>query len=130
MDLFRRAGLNGIVKSSNDREAGWLCIKELLRLNADGEARLHIFSTCKELIKNLPLLQIDEKHPTDCATEPHEITHVPDALRYFAVSWARPAELPQVRDFRLKWTQDMWQDYNSASDAERAIMRNKWGEPN
>lgn len=130
VDLFRRAGLNGIVKSSNDREAGWLCIKELLRLNADGEARLRIFSTCRELIKNLPLLQIDEKHPTDCSTEPHEITHVPDALRYFAVSWARPAELPHVRDIRTKWTRDMWDDYNSASDAEREIMRNKWGEPN
>ena len=129
VDLFRRAGLNGIVKSSNDREAGWLCIKELLRLNTDGEARLRIFSTCRELIKNLPLLQIDEKHPTDCSTEPHEITHVPDALRYFAVSWARPAELPHVRDIRTKWTRDMWDDYNSASDAEREIMRHKWGEP-
>lgn len=129
-DLFRQGGLKGIVKSSNDREAGWLCIKELLRLNADGESRLHIFSTCKELIKNLPLLQIDVKHPTDCSTEPHEITHIPDALRYFAVSWARPAELPKVRDIRTKWTRDMWEDYNSASDSERAIMRNKWGEPN
>ena len=101
-----------------------------MRLNADGEARLHIFSTCRELIKNLPLLQIDEKRPTDCSTEPHEITHIPDALRYFAVSWARPAELPKVQDFRMKWTSDMWEDYNSASDAEREIMRHKWGEPN
>ena len=128
-DLFRRGGLNGIVKSSNDREAGWLCIKELLRLNADGEARLRIFSNCRELIKNLPLLQIDEKRPTDCSTEPHEITHIPDALRYFAVSWARPAELPKVQDFRQKWTSDMWEDYYSASDYEREIMKKKWGDP-
>ena len=54
--LFRSAGLNGIVKASNDREAGWLCIKELLRLRENGEPRLHIFSSCRELIKNLPLL--------------------------------------------------------------------------
>lgn len=130
VDLFRRGGLGGIVKSSNDRESGWLCIKELLRLSKEGEARLHIFATCRELIRTLPLLQIDRTHPTDCATEPHEITHVPDALRYFAVSWARPAELPRLQDQREKWTRDMWEDYNSASDTEREIMKNKWGEPN
>ncbi|MBR2460907.1 MAG: phage terminase large subunit [Clostridia bacterium] len=129
VDLFRAAGLKGIVRSSNDREAGWLCIKELLRLNADGEPRLKIFSNCSELIKNLPLLQIDSRYPTDCSTEPHEITHIPDALRYFAVSFARPAALPRVRDSRRKWTEDMLSDYYSASEEEQEIMRRRWGDP-
>lgn len=129
VELFRRAGLSGIVKSSNDREAGWLCIKELLRPGIDKEARLKIFSTCRELVRCLPLLQRDVRHPTDCATEPHEITHITDALRYFAVSHARAAPLPSVVDVRRQWTEDMRSDYYGAGDAERAIMRKRWGDP-
>ena len=84
-------------KSNNDREAGWLSIRELLKLDANGEPRLHIFRNCTRLINDLPQLQHDEKHPTDCANEPHEITHVPDALRYFAISWTQPAD-PKARE--------------------------------
>lgn len=89
--LFDEAGLR-LTKSNNDREAGWLAIKELLKLNAEGEPRLKIFRNCTQLIAHLPQLQYDDKHPTDCANEPHEITHSPDALRYFAIYWTYPAE--------------------------------------
>ena len=89
--LFDEAGLR-LNKSNNDRESGWLAIRELLKVNEDGFARLKIFRTCTRLIADLPQLQHDAKKPTDCATEPHDITHVPDALRYFAISWAQPAD--------------------------------------
>ena len=89
--LFDESGLR-INKSNNDREAGWLAIRELLKTNRDGFARLKVFRTCTRLINDLPQLQHDAKKPTDCATEPHDITHVPDALRYFAISWTQPAE--------------------------------------
>ena len=89
--LFSEAGLH-LNKSNNDREAGWLAIRELLKVNKDGFARLKIFRTCTRLIADLPQLQHDAKKPTDCANEPHEITHVPDALRYFAIAWTQPAE--------------------------------------
>ena len=29
-----------------------------------------------------------------------------------------------------KWTEDMWEDYNKASDAERELMLRMWGAPN
>lgn len=128
-ELFRRAGLAGIVKTSGDREAGWLCVKELLRLGVDGEPRLKIFSSCRELIRCLPLLQVDMRCPTDCAVEPHDITHIPDALRYFAVSRARAASLPSVKDVRRRWTEDMRSDYYGADDEEREMMRKRWGDP-
>ena len=89
--LFDESGLR-INKSNNDREAGWLAVRELLKVNKDGFARLKVFRTCTRLIADLPQLQHDAKKPTDCATEPHDITHVPDALRYFAISWTQPAE--------------------------------------
>lgn len=95
-DLFREYGLD-LVKSNNNREAGWLAIRELLKVNAEGEARLKIFSNCRELIRCLPLLQYDSKKPTDCATEPHEITHVPDALRYFAVQYIVPPRIKEEK---------------------------------
>jgi phage terminase large subunit len=89
--LFEEAGLK-INKSNNDREAGWLAIRELLKTDKNGFARLKIFRTCTRLINDLPQLQHDDKKPTDCATEPHDITHVPDALRYFAIAWTQPAD--------------------------------------
>lgn len=126
-DLFYEAGLR-LTKSSNDREAGWLAIKELMKKDANGECRLKIFSTCTELIKCLPMLQIDPRRPTDCMTQPHEITHAPDALRYFAVYWSRPAE-EQEKVTRRVWTEDMWQDYYAAdADGKKYLIR-KYGEP-
>lgn len=95
-DLFVSSSL-AMTKSNNNREAGWLAVKELLKDGPDGEPRLLIFSNCKELIHCIPALQHDEKKPTDCATQPHEITHLPDALRYFAVQWARPAREVQKK---------------------------------
>lgn len=67
---------------SNTRIAGWNNMAEWLKIRENGEPRLRIFRTCRELIHCLPLLQHDEKKPDDVATEPHNITHAPDALRY------------------------------------------------
>lgn len=93
-ELFYENGVT-LEKASNDRVAGWLNVKEWLkpyktRHEQTGEVveetRLKIFSTCLNLIRCLPQIQHDEKNPNDCATEPHDITHIPDALRYFCVS--------------------------------------------
>ncbi len=113
--LFDESGLS-LDKSNNDRIAGWMAVKELLKPNVhrqpDGTetrtARLKIFSTCRNLIRCLPLLQYDEKKVNDAATEPHEVTHAPDALRYFAISWTYPAE-QRTADKTVKlpeWAQD------------------------
>ena len=90
-DIFRDSGLH-LVKSNNDRIAGWLCIKEMLKKNANGEVKLHVFNTCRELIKCLASITHDKANPSDCATQPHSITHLPDALRYFAVQHYRPEQ--------------------------------------
>lgn len=126
--LFGEAGLT-LAQSSNDREAGWLAIKELLKPDAEGQPRLHIFTNCKQLIKNLPELQRDEKRPTDCATEPHEITHSPDALRYFAIYWTRPA--PAAADKRVYYRPDELEDYRRARSQEERdlIIKRKGGKP-
>ena len=94
---------NGIAldKCSNNRVSGWANVKEWIKpyekKNTEtGEeyttSRLKIFNNCINLIKNLPQLQHDEKNPNDCAVEPHGITHITDALRYFCVSNIPPQE--------------------------------------
>jgi hypothetical protein len=123
--LFGEAGLS-LVKSNNDREAGWLAIKELLKVNDAGEARLHIFSTCRRLIKDLPALQRDDKRPTDVSNEPHDITHAPDSLRYFAIYWTRP-NAEQVAEKKVKYPPDMQADYRRASADIKAKIEKKMG---
>ena len=128
--VFEENGLE-LVKSNNDRSAGWLSIKELLKpqFTPDGKkyARLKIFHTCTNLIRTLPQILIDEKNPDDCAKEPHELTHAPDALRYFAIYWTQPPE--QQKPKRVKYRADILEDYLNASEAERQLIIKKYGEP-
>ena len=127
-DLFQESGLT-VVRSSNDREAGWLSIKELLAPVSDGKPRLQIFRNCTDLIRCIPALLIDEKKPTDCSTEPHEFTHAPDALRYFAVYFTRPNEI-EVPKPKATWSQDLLEDYYSCrTEDERKYMIAKFGNP-
>ncbi len=78
---------NGVLltKAANGRVDGWLNLKEWLKNVPDGTGeshpRLRVFINCPKLIRCMPNLQHDEKKVSDVATEPHEITHLPDALR-------------------------------------------------
>ena len=95
-ELFAREGLP-LTRASNDRVMGWLALREWLRPTVDesGEpaAGLRIFENCLNLIRCLPALQCDPKDPQDVAAEPHELTHGPDALRYFVAGRPRPGRL-------------------------------------
>lgn len=125
--LFSEYGVT-FTKSSNDREAGWLSLKELLAPGGDGAPRLVFFPTCTEIIRCLPALTVDPCRPTDCATEPHELTHAPDALRGFAVSYVRPAEEHRPAH-RAAWSADMWEDYLGADESGKQYLKQKYGEP-
>ena len=54
------------------------------KTDENGRAMMQIDVKCKNLLRTLPLLMHDTRRQGDAATEPHEITHAPDALRYFA----------------------------------------------
>lgn len=97
-DLFFENGLP-LLKTGADREAGWLALKDLLKVTesvGERHSRIKIFSCCGQLIECIPALQRDQKRPTDCMTEPHEITHLPDALRYFVVQYVYPSKPQKV----------------------------------
>ena len=124
--IFSEFGVS-FTKTSNDRETGWLAIKELLCDTGTG-ARLQIFKTCTELIRCLPALSVDKIRPTDCSSEPHEITHAPDALRGFAIFYTAPSR-EETGAYRRRWSEDMWQDYLSGDDEVKKYLKRKYGEP-
>lgn len=129
-DYFREGGCS-LTKTSSDRVNGWLAVHEWLRVEPDefgGErAKLTVFDTCRNLIRCLPAVQVDPKHPNDVAKEPHDITHPPDALRCFCVYWTHAAERP--RGERAKWSQDMYEDYYAAGEDGKEYLLQKWGNP-
>ncbi len=124
--LFSEFGVN-FTKTSNDRETGWLAIKELLCDTGTGP-RLQIFKNCTELIRCLPALSVDKVRPSDCANEPHEITHAPDALRGFAIYYTSPANKSEG-GIRKRWSEDMWQDYYMGDSEVKKYLKHKYGEP-
>ena len=93
-ELFEGAGIR-LTRADSNRVQGWMQVREALaarrEAGGEGQPRLQIFSSCRELIRCLTALRHEPGVPGDCATEPHEITHLPDALRYFLRSRAMPA---------------------------------------
>lgn len=108
-DLFRDAGVQ-LRKVSSARVFGWQCLAEYIKpvKDVDGgtTSRLKVFSNCRTLIKNLPLLQRDDKNPDDCSTEPHAITHICDAIRIYCSTYPVEAKEPDTRAPGVKFVQD------------------------
>ncbi len=94
-EMFHTAGVP-LTRADANRVQGWMQVKEYLAGDGVKAPSLCIFSTCRHLIRCLPELQHEKDNPGDCMSEPHEITHLPDALRYFLRSRATPARPPQA----------------------------------
>lgn len=131
-DIFQGAGLS-LAESNNDRKAGWLAVKELLKARGDRQRPiLKIFPCCVNLIKHLPMLIHDDKNYGDVCNEPHYITHSPDSLRYFAIQWHRNHPIKEIedREKRVSYPPDMLQDYRRSDPRGRAeIERMMGGKP-
>jgi phage terminase large subunit len=110
-DYMIEAGLNNLIKADNSRISGWRNLKEYLKpiflmdkvtgkplLDKEGDplktARLLIFNTCLNAIRTIPKLIHDPNNFEDVSDLPHEITHMPEAIRYGCMS--RPIESEYV----------------------------------
>lgn len=105
-EIFHKCGLP-LTRADNDRVQGWYDLKEWLRPQLDEQGRktagLRIFKNCANLIRTLPALQVDGQNPNDTAIHPHELTHAPDALRYFAAGRPAPGRRPAAqRPFQFR----------------------------
>ena len=112
-EIFAQYGL-GLLKASNNRVQGWMAVKELLKpMKSDTDRPgLLVTENCVGLIRNLPSIQHDEKNPSDCATEPHEITHICDAARYFCVTRVLGAQ---------KTAEKIVDDFDEGEDYDEAM---------
>ena len=107
-DIFMEQDIP-LVKVDNDRINGWQDVHEWLKPRDSRDiitgdktriAGLRFFRNCKQVIRCLPMVQYDDHKPNDVATEPHELTHAPDAIRYFCSG--RPyAGQPPVTKYKL-----------------------------
>lgn len=118
IDIFANNGLY-FCKADNSRTQGWMTLREWLKPIKDDRGRIHsklkIFETCPNLIRTLPLLQYDKKNLNDVANEPHELTHAPDALRYFASF--RTFENNEVNKY---------QDFESEKEDDNNVVAGLW----
>lgn len=128
-DIFAESGIY-LTQTNNDRIDGWMAMHERLHVFDDEQgvqvAKLRIFPQCINLIRTLPQLRYDDKRINDVATEPHELTHGPDAIRGWCVYWTRRASAPAAPP-RSDWTKDMLEDYSRATESERRLLLEMWG---
>lgn len=98
-EVFMENGV-GLLRASNNRVQGWMLTKEMLKpMRGDRDKPgLLVTSDCRALIRNMKNILHDEDNPSDCATEPHDITHDTDALRYFCVTRTLGAEREEVQE--------------------------------
>ena len=96
-EIFESEGIR-LTRADANRIQGWMQVKEYLSPHT--EPSLTVFSTCTNLIRCLGALVHDPDIPGDCMKTPHELTHLPDALRYFLRGRASAARKPgeAVRD--------------------------------
>lgn len=83
--MQRVEGMPPMVAADDRRIPGWRAVREFLGGSA-GEPRLRICSCCTELIHSMTSLLCDKNRAEDAASEPHSVTHAPEALRYGLMS--------------------------------------------
>ena len=92
------AGMPPMLPADDRRIQGWRVLREYLGVR-EGRAKLRISSACQELIRCLGALLCDPNRAEDAASEPHSITHSPEALRYAVMSRIEPPASRGDTDF-------------------------------
>jgi hypothetical protein len=78
--------------------SGWSAVRTRLVGDGDGRPMLFVFSTCRSLIRTLPLLEHDKTRAEDVDTSMED--HAADELRYACLSrpWVKPAAIQPAKN--------------------------------
>jgi phage terminase large subunit len=117
MEIMSKVGLNGMISANNSRVMGWRTLREYIKpfeTDSGEDARIKFFPQCINAIKNIPLLQYDDKSVEDAAGSPHEITHAPESIRYGIMSRPR---------ITIQEVVSKWQKYSREWYAEKSLNR-------
>ena len=86
--MMRVPGMPALIRADDRRVAGWRAVREFL------SSDMYISDKCPELIRCMSALTYDKNRPEDCSDSPHDITHLPEALRYAVMSRIAPPPDP------------------------------------
>ena len=74
------------MRAADDRRiAGWRMLREYLACS-ERQPKLRISNACPELIRCMQALLFDANRSEDASSQPHSVTHAPEALRYAVMS--------------------------------------------
>lgn len=97
IEIMYQAGLSGLMRAKHDRVMGWRIMREFLSPFTDEQgikvAKLRFFDTCVNAIRTIPALIHDDNDVEDVSDKCED--HAPENLRYFCVSRAQSAVVPQ-----------------------------------
>lgn len=81
-EIYERKGVTGLIAAAKERLVGWTVMHSFLRYTPEQpNPKIKFFSTCVNIIRTLPELQHDEKHPEDLDSNGED--HAADEIRYF-----------------------------------------------
>lgn len=75
-EIYSRNGVNGLMPSAKERVVGWNAVNAYLRHDSSTQPLLKIFSTCRDMIRTIPIAQHDEKHPDDVMSQRSAYTDI------------------------------------------------------
>ena len=103
-EIMTENGLHSLRPAGNSRIPGWRMFREYLKPVKDRYGnltpKLMICANCTEAIKSIPQLQYHETILEDASSNPHEITHAPESIRYAVMS--RPQSAEEVKPVKIK----------------------------
>lgn len=67
-------------KGNNERIPGWMQVRERMKFDENGYAKLYFFDNCKAIIRTMPLMMFDEHRVEDLDSSLED--HSEDDLRY------------------------------------------------
>lgn len=107
-------------KGINDRIAGWMQVRERLRFDENGYAKMYFFENCKAIIRCMPLMMYDLHKPEDLDTDLED--HCLDDCRYFCMM--RPIA-PRIIQDKPKIMYDPLDQFTPKEENQynRAIIR-------
>lgn len=119
-----------LTKTLNKLEDGCSAMKDwLLPVGEENKSSLQfVEGAAPNLYRCLQKIQKDKNRPNVYAKEPHDLTHDVDSIRCFCVYWISPASASKNGKKR-KWTWDMYEDYENASEEDKRKLLKIYGEP-
>ena len=104
-------------KGNNERIPGWMQVRERMKFDQDGYAKLYFFENCKHTIRTIPLQMYDEHKVEDLDTDLED--HIPDVIRYVCQSDPIPPRIITEEEIHFfdplnifKQNASKWSKYN------------------